>query len=348
MKKAVILTGLAVLMAAAVFSALRRRSEPPRELPPAPVQQQYAPLAQMVAVPRRSGPPATYGPLQSIGLEACSTGPCPGGSVNEMLSAHGRIWGYIGNYRSFEDADTVETYRLLSSYLACVGLSRGDPAFCDYLPAAGSDSKGTVPLSKSPNYQCRKEYAEVSLPSYAAGVDKKEESCRTFLALGDVGLGAELTEKEFCSAAAAGLGNVCGGLAKFVPKGKEAACRRVFPASPSDCGSADCVARLRTYEAMKARSAEACPQGRSELCAAYLAKSDASCSAILAKLGATYCAALAKATKRANGYPGYSPDEVKAAVKEQENRRALEDAQRRENERIIKEHNAKIKQLIGK
>jgi hypothetical protein len=346
MKKAAVLCGVLLLAAAIAISLLQRRSVP-KDISTAPAPQQYTPLNDIAAVPRRSGPPATYGPLPTVGLDACAKGVCNGGSVNDILSGHGRIWGYVGNYRSFEDADTRETYRLLSSYLACVGLSRGDAAFCDYLPS-GNDAKGPVPLAKSPNYLCRRDYAEVSFAGYASGADKNLESCRVFLSGGEVSLGGEVKPLDFCSAASGGLGNVCSGLSRFVPKGREADCLRAFPAKASDCSSADCAARLQLFQAMKTRSADACPAGERELCSAYLSKSDAACSAILARLGSFYCEALARATKKANGYPGYSPDEVKAAIKEQERLRAIEDSQHRENERIIEENNRKIKKMIGR
>jgi hypothetical protein len=346
-KKTAVLAGLLLLAAAAALSVARRRSVP-ETVAPAPVQQQYSAFRELGSVPPRSGPPQTYGPLPTVGLDSCMKGPCPGGSVNEILSAHGRIWGYLGSYRSFEDADSSGTYRLLASYLACVGLSRVDPAFCDYLPAAGSDSKGNVPLVKSPNYECRLDYSEVSFSGYAAGADKDESGCGAFLSSGRVGLGGGVTRQDFCAAASSGLGSVCAGLSKFVPKDKAAACLGVFPGKPSDCASGECLSRLATYEALKARDPGACPADRRELCSAYLSRSDSACSTILAKLGAFYCEALVRATKRANGYPGYSPDEVKAAIAEQTRRRAVEDFQNKENQRIIEENNRKVKALLGK
>lgn len=347
MKKWAVLAGVSLLSAAAWLASSRHKPAPGENVP-APAAQQYGALDKIVAVPRRSGPPLTYGPLPTIGLGSCMKGPCPGGSVNDILSAHGRIWGYIGDYRSFAPGETKETYALLSDYLACLGLAAHDQAYCDYLPAAGSDARASVGPEESPNYACRGAYAGVSLAGYAAGIETGTAVCSGFLAGSGVGLGGAVSPSDFCAVAASGFENVCSRLSRYVPQGAEPACRSAFPAEPSDCGSAECGERLAVYKAMKARDPGVCPEGRRELCAAYLSRSAAGCSAVLARLGTFYCAALAKAQERTNGYAGYSPDEVKAAVEERARRLSLEDAQRREDQRIIEENNRKTRKILGK
>ncbi|MDD5209773.1 MAG: hypothetical protein PHV36_10330 [Elusimicrobiales bacterium] len=209
----------------------------------------------------RSGAPSTYGALPTIKNKLYESGPCKGGSLNEIFSAHGRIWGYLAPYGSFSNTDNEDTYELLGKYLSCVGLARRDPSFCNYLPGESRGGRTDVPLLKSPNYKCGQYYLGVSSAAGAAG---------------------------------------------------------------------------------------GCPTGQEALCSAYLSKSEASCSALLAKLGSSYCAYLAKAQKRAGGYAGYSPEEVKAVFKKAEEEKAEAERRRKENEKITEEINTRVRKMMGK
>jgi len=222
---------------------------------------QYYIPEEFSAVPSRSGVPSTYGALPTIKNKLYDSGPCKGGSLNEIFSAHGRIWGYLAPYGSFLNADNAEMYELLGRYLACVGLANRTPSFCDYLPGESRGGMAAVSRAGSPNDKCLAYYLGVS----------------------------------------SGSG-----------------------------------------------TAEACPGDHRGLCSAFISRSEASCSALLAKAGASYCAYLAKAQKRAGGYAGFSPEELKALFKKQEEDRAALEKLRLENERTTEEINERVRRMMGK
>ena len=240
MKKWLVLVAALLLAIAGGLKILRHKTvsenaglpsaQPPPDAAPLPGGQPYAIPAEFYSVPPRSGAPSTYGALPTIKNKLYDSGPCQGGSMNEIFSAHGRIWGYLATYGSFRSADNTETYDLLGRYLACVGLARGDQSFCNYLPGESSGGRAGISRAGSPNDKCMGYYLSISTRS------------------GPV---------------------------------------------------------------------EGCPEDYRGLCSAFLSKSEASCSALLTKAGTSYCAYLAKAQKRAGGYAGYSPEELKALFKKQ-------------------------------
>jgi len=271
MKKWLVLVAALLLALAGGLSFLRHKAflesagfpqgrQPDGVSLPGANTQYYIP-EEFSAGPPRAGAPSTYGALPTIKNKLYDSGPCQGGSLNEIFSAHGRIWGYLAPYGSFRSADNKETYDLLGRYLACVGLARGDPSFCNYLP--GESTGGRVSLSRagSPSDKCQGYYLGVSS-----------------------GTGA----------------------------------------------------------------AENCPEDQSGLCSAFLSKSEASCSALLAKAGTSYCASLARAQKRAGGYAGYSPEELKVLFKKQEEDKAALERLRLENERTTEEINKRVRKMMGK
>src|SRR5512137_1410002 len=71
---------------------------------PEDTKQYYVP-EEFLSVPPRSGAPVTYGPLPTIKNEIYDRGLCKGGSLNEILSSHGRIWGYEAKYGAFRPED---------------------------------------------------------------------------------------------------------------------------------------------------------------------------------------------------------------------------------------------------
>ena len=335
----------AVLEKAALLSG---QPEQPGGPLPGGNTQYYIP-AEFSAVPTRSGAPSAYGALPVIKQEIYDKGPCKGGSLNEMLSSHGRIWGYLAPYGSFQHADTSEVYDLLGRYLSCVGLARGDPAFCDYLPREGRRGKFEVDRFSSPNSKCRGYYMNVSFPGFSAGRDKAEASCRIFQTEGSLAIVAQVPAEDFCAAAASGMEGMCGALSEFIPEELSAKCRRVLPSGISDCGAdRNCSSRLAIYGAMRSGDAGACPEDYRGLCSAFLSGTEASCPALLAKLGSSYCAYLAKAQKRAGGYAGFSPEEVKEAIKKDAEAKTNAERQRLENQKITEEINKRVRKLMGK
>lgn len=222
---------------------------------------QYYIPEEFSAVPSRSDVPSTYGAIRTIKNKLYDSGPCEGGSLNEIFSAHGRIWGYLAPYGSFRSADNKETYDLLGRYLACVGLARRNPSFCNYLPGESSGGRVSISRAGSPNDNCMGYYLSISTRSGPA---------------------------------------------------------------------------------------ENCPEDYRGLCSAFISRSEASCSALLAKVGTSYCDSLARAQKRAGGYAGYSPEELKALFKKQEEDKADLERMRLENERTTEEINKRVRKMMGK
>lgn len=271
MKKWPILAAALLLASAGVLKLSQHRSYGSAGLAPEPLPAPGAPLPggdsrysipeEFSAVPARSGAPSTYGALPTIKNELYDKGPCKGGSLNEIFSAHGRVWGYLSPYGSFLEEHNTATYDLLGRYLSCLGLAGGGPSFCDYLPGESRGGRAVVTREGSPNYRCAQYYLAVS---------------------------------------------------------------------------------------SRAASGGACPEGAGALCTAFASKSEASCSALLAKAGTEYCGYLAKAQKRAGGYAGLSPEEVKAAIRKEEEDKAAAELNRRENEKLTKEINERVRKLLGR
>jgi hypothetical protein len=314
MRKWAVLVIVLLLAAAAALQYGQRREEL-KKAAELPGQPQHLLPKDLLAVPPVSGPPATYGALPTVKDAAYDRGACAGGSVNEMLSSHGKVWGYTASLRAFSPRETEAIYVLLASYFSCKGLAAGAPAYCDYLPAESGDGRGAVPLAKSPNFKCRTDYLDVAFPGFTAGRGAGDADCRMFYET-NFGPGrSNLRTADFCRAAAKGIPNICGGLSQFVDAKDQADCRRVFPTRPRDCGdSPGCFYRTGIYEALKRGEAGACPESYRPQCGAYLSKSTDSCAGLLTALGGAYCEFLAKAQEASGGMAGYSEQDVRDAL----------------------------------
>jgi hypothetical protein len=360
MKKWQVLLAALLLALGAGFRVLQQRGAAGlSELPPVHVlpsgqalpedtTQYYVP-EEFLSVPPRSGAPSSYGPLPTIKNVIYSRGLCAGGSLNEILSAHGRIWGHGAKHGAFREAETRKVYDLLGRYLACVGLARRDPGYCDYLP--GQDSGGALKLDRfgTPNALCREAYTDVSFPGFAAGREKSGEPCRLVLRGSNLSEGRRLPGDKFCEAAATGLEGFCDKFSSSVSREELAQCRRFLPSGQGDCGSdADCQARLAVYAAMKAGDAAGCPENYRGLCGAFLTNSEAACSVILVKLGASYCEYLASAQKLARGYAGLSPAELKEALEADAAAKALAARQEVEAKKTTEELNKRVRRMLGR
>ncbi len=357
MKKWQVLAAVLLLALAGGLRLLRERPTKEPGLPPVQVllngqalpedtTRYYIP-EEFLAVPPRTGRPAGHGPLPVIKNEAYDRGLCKGGSLNEILSSHGRVWGYGARHGSFREKESLEIYNLLAQYLACVGLARRAPEFCDYLP--GENTQSGVGFYESPNYACRDRYMNISFAGFAAGREKSEEACSILLTSRNLAEGPRVRSEDFCAAAAKGMEAVCPALALPLGAKLAAECRRTLPAGDSDCGSdSACRARLAAYRAMKAGDGAACQEKDRELCGAFLSGSEATCSVLLVRLGKSYCDYLASAQKRAKGYAGLTPEEAAEAIRAQAAERALEEARQAENRRITEQVNSRVRKMIGR
>ncbi len=343
MRKWAVLALVLFLAAAALFQYARRRDALRKAAAPELKRQNLLPAA-LLAVPPVSGPPATYGALPTVKDIVYDRGSCSGGSVNDILSSHGRIWGYAASTRAFSPQETEAVYRLLTSYFSCVGLAKKTPAYCDYLPAESGDKDFAVPLPKSPNYKCRAAYLDVAFPGFTAGRGAGPD-CLAFYGDNFGGSRSNIRSGDFCRAAAKGLENLCGELSGFISKADTQNCRRVFPARQRDCGdSPGCFYRVGIYEALKSGSAEACPEDYRAGCGAYLASSTETCQGALDALGAAYCGYLAGAQKAYDNMAGYTPEEAQEALaaKAEMERRAVQ--QKKQDEEI----NRRVRKMLGK
>lgn len=288
---------------------------------------------------------SSYGALPTNGLDTGDKEFCKGVNLNRILSDHGKLWGYTAQTSAFSQAETNKLYDLLSSYFACYGLAIKDPYKCDYLPGEGEK----ISYFSSPNYACRAKYTEIAFGSFMAGNKDAEMSCDMFLTGAVLKNGPQIPKREFCAASASGLENVCSGIQKYLPGDFMEKCLTVFPAKKSDChGDAECLNRMVVYAAMKAGKSAACPKEDSALCAAYLNKSPSSCSGLLNTVGSAYCSMLSAANKRTGGYAGYTPQELKAALLADAEKKKQEQQAELEMKALQVEVNKRAKELMKK
>lgn len=352
---------LAAVLLLAVVGGMRllheRASEPGTGLPgfkmlpegvplPADTTQYYIP-EEFLAVPPRTGAPVSYGPLPTIKNEAYDRGLCDGGSLNDILSAHGRIWGVSARHAAFDSKETQKTYGLLGDYLGCVALSRSEPFFCDYLPGESAVQK--IGPMDSPNYACRENFARMSFLAFMAGRTKSDLGCRLLLHEGRMPDGGPVPLEKVCGAAAAGMEKFCSSLSGSLDGKGMTECLRFAPASEKDCGGdGECLDKLAVYRALKAGNASACPENSRGACEAILGGSEAGCAVTLVRLGTEYCADLRALNKKTGGFPGLSPEETKAAIAEQARLRAEEEARSKEARRIEDDINKRVRRMLGR
>ncbi len=309
---------------------------------------QYIEQAERLANSPQAGSGTTYTALPTIKDPAYDRGPCAGGSLNEIFSAHGRVWGRLGRYLAFTEKESAAVYSGLADYFACVGLAKGTPAPCDYLPADGSDGRNRVSYEDSANAACRAAYLNVAFPGFAAGRAEGNEACGLFLVGDEMSGGPQVPAADFCAAASKGLGGICPAFAKAIPRGRMDDCRRAFPSGLLDCGfSQACRDRLHIFEALKAGKPSGCPSGERGLCEAYLSRKEEACSALLLAAEKDYCSGLAAATKRAGGYPGYSPEETKEAIRRAAADKADKERQAEISRRTQEEVNKRVKEIMA-
>ncbi|MEI7528446.1 MAG: hypothetical protein WCK76_05825 [Elusimicrobiota bacterium] len=227
---------------------------------------------------------AGKGPIPAILSNFANAPVCRDGkSLNDILSSHGRLWGYSATgpeafYKNENDA----VYALLAKYFSCQAVAADNPDMCNFLPGAQS---GKENYFHSPNYQCVGPSTRVLFFAYAAGKYKSEQPCRKYLA-GDNVSGASVPP-EFCREAAKGFAWVCDKAGS-----SKARCRMAFPSSRDDCKNPECVENFQLYSALQDGSRAGCPKAYAGECGAFFSKSPAGCAGVLEKLGETYCQSL--------------------------------------------------------
>lgn len=366
MKKIII--GVVVLLAAALIGLKYFAANKAAVTQPAPGIQAEP---QGVALPAGSAsyaPPAAtlaFAPAQASGsyeqlaLPAAALdlkGACEEGSPKLIMESHGKTWGYFtGRHNAFDPPQTQELYNFLWSYQACVAASRRDATACSELPGdVVKDSiRFGVPMSErgsplSPMDLCRNKNVDFFFKAYVAGKAKEEQNCTDYLGDWDAANLARISPPEFCSAAAQGPEQLLAYGKSKMPEMYPMA-EKAMAFSKKACGSSsDCLSSYELWEGLSTGDPAKCPSAFRASCAALLQKSPAPCSAILADMSKKYCALYKKLAKHAGGFAGATPEEVKESLRLAAEKKAAEEALRKQEEAATKQINEKARKLMGK
>ena len=288
--------------------AMQQPVEPTSVNPPEPVQQE--PQAQMDysqppitpghAAPSFNPPeiPGNYGSLATIPGPDGNAAICSGKTINDLLSAHGNLWGRSNPSSRLTDKENGRLYGQLVQFFACQAAARDNVKMCNFLPAADFGSK----RGNSPSDSCYDSAGRILFYAYALGKSKNAQPCMKYFEGGGLGK-LPATSTELCTAA--GSGGFEAMCRKFpnrrmcnaaFPTGRDA-CSNVpcVPKYEGDCDASrvtgDCLNRYGYYSAIKNKDASACPSENRVECEAYLAGSTSVCASLLGDIGKTYCAA---------------------------------------------------------
>jgi len=353
-----------IVLAAALGTLMYVSSRKRAELPPPP--QTAAPQAEQgVALPAGateysapasvapistyipSAGPADYSKLSLIPAAMAAKGTCEKGSPKDIIEAHGRVWGYfMGQNVGFNPDQTDKTYQLLSEYYACASMARGDDSLCDSLPGEAQQGNVTVALSQSPQFMCKQKAAPILFRAYLAGRTTNLGACQAELNDWYPDNVAKVSPPDFCSSAAKGPASLASYLASKMPQSASMS-RMYLPASASSCGGdRDCQVNYSLYKAFSDGSPAGCPPALRPYCSALMERTQAACAPILDELSKNYCSSLADASRRSKGYVGMTPDQVKADIQLQAQKKSDADKQHQENEKSMKILNQNVKTMM--
>jgi len=288
--------------------------------PTAPMQ---APARSVFAAPAvKAGP----GPLPTIPAEFAKASICPSGkSLNDILSSHGKVWGgnSVFQQNTFTTDENNAIYGLLAQFFSCNAVAYGDLKMCNFLPG---EMYKKQKYFDSPNYQCVAPANRVLFYAYAAGRYSDESVCQKFLA-GDSVSGARVPP-EFCREVAKGFSYIC----EVAPAGDRSRCREAFPADKRSCRTQECVENNSLYQALKDNNISGCPDKYMTECSVFSTRSSSVCSLILDKVGALYCQTLLTHEN------SVTPEMAKKR----------EEAQKKEQQKIMEEVNKNARKALGK
>ncbi len=284
---------------------------------------------------------------------------CEKGSVKDIFIAHGKIWGYgVADSRCFNFKESKAIYNRLTQYTACKSAALRSINYCNKLPAR---MKGVcnIPEFLGPRYKCIESANSMLYYDFMAGNIKSNVSC-LFVLSGDNLKGMPVSDEVFCKIASTGLENICPALKKNLSDSLYKECFQMFPRKLSDCDSdKNCKDTYMIYQGIKTKDYKKCPDEYKEICQAYLSKSIKPCEEKAKALSKTYCNFLKRVNKASGNAPGMSDDDIKqhAAQVEEEGieKRKLKaeerihaEKERKEQEKVIKEVNDRVKKLLGK
>ena len=280
------------------------------------------------AKPVFSPPPVvtTKGPIPTIPADFAKAPVCATGTtLNDILSSHGKVWGYSAyEPTAFTKTENDAVYNLLAKFFSCQAVIYGDTKMCNFVP--GVQHK----LDKyfnTPNYQCVDPAVKVLFYAFANGKFKDEEPCRQYFK-GDNLAGAKVPA-DFCTGAARGFDYVCDHPKAGANRTK---CHEAFPTNRDYCQQTECFDNVSLYLALKDNNLSGCPEKYMSECAGFFTKSQSSCSSVLEQLGAVYCQTL-----NIHEASGNSADQKK---RDEEQKKAMQKA--------IEEINKKARKALNK
>jgi len=279
-------------------------------------------------------------------------GACAGGSLDEILLAHNKLWGYFvpKANAAFEFKESETMYGFMKDYTACVAAARADVTLCDTLPAEINTDLVKIPRDLGLRRQCRRLATPTLFAGHLLGKANDASICQATLDDLQPQALARINVTDYCQASDKGLTSFRAYLFKVMPDPSAAKeINRSIPSSKSDCsGDASCLSRGLTYEAIKSGDASACPAANQAPCAGFITKSAFACEAVIKDMSKAYCASVERIKKKSGGYVGLSKEEMMADIEQIKLKKAEEDRQKKEAEKLLQEVNKKAKKILGK
>jgi len=274
-------------------------------------------------------------------------GACSGGSLTDIVSSHGEVWGYFTpkSFISFEFKENETMYNFIGDYVGCLAAARSDVSLCETLPAEGVG----IDLNFSPSFYCRSRSGQIMFYAYLLGKNKDYSVCQASLFDVTPDNLAKITVSDYCQAASKGIESVKEYMTKAMPEyAKEI--KRAYPVSNSDCsGDATCFSGFRSYNAIKSGDASICPPSPGGAsCAAFITRSAAPCEPIIKDMSKVYCGYVERLKKKTGGYIGMSSEAMQADIAQKKLQKDRESLQKKEAEKGMSEVNKKVKKILGK
>lgn len=350
----VILGGLILALQYRINKSEKTVVVPPQ---PVPADQVGVALPSAATGYQPAGPSNTaaarnYSSISVPTAQSAYPGACPDASLAGILAAHGTNWGHSVPKENvaLEFKENEMLYDFLGDYAACVAVARADIGVCDTLPGE-PDTEGVKDLREMSLYaRCRKKTGGMMSYAYWAGKVSGTGLCNALLA----GIPSKMAEKvshpDFCAAAAKSQAAARDFMYNSLPdKKQQDKIRRALPDSNEPCdGKADCLQRRILYKAIKDGKASACPRAHSPHCEATISRATLPCEAIVKDMSKAYCEAVERIKKKSGGFIGVSRDEMQSRIAQLKARKASEELQKKEDEKLLIEINKKAKKILGK
>ena len=314
--------------------------------------------APMVETPAKSSLPAGYmaamptrQPLAQVPEPDGSKGSCAGGTLNDILAAHGYTWGYLSGV-VFEQRENEDLTVALERYFACQVVSLESPGACGNL--SSNEAPWRVRNSPRPATEGCLEHADpVLFAAFMAGKHSDPSSCeRSLRRVKSFPL--ESLDK-ICQKFSQGQENFCArGNGEMDKK-----CRGAYPAKESDCAGSKkslCLDRYLLYTAMKAGDSSICPSEYRASCEAFLSKKPSNCSGLAMKASSLYCSSLKNLKKKEDDKNNEvirqeaekQRQELKKQQQETEKRDRELNIERKAEEKTLQETNKNLRKLMGR